>query len=81
MGVGEIDDLSGIGRVSYHFLVSAQDGVKHHLAGSDIDFCPYQFSFERSAINEHQRTFANFCHLLSQTSIAYVFCSLCVCQL
>jgi hypothetical protein len=53
MGVGEIDDLSGIGRVSYHFLVSTQDGVKHHLARSDIGFCAYKFSFERCAISEH----------------------------
>jgi hypothetical protein len=48
--VRKVDDLSGVGRVGYHFLVTAEHGIKDHLSRSDLSFSADQFSFEHSSI-------------------------------
>jgi hypothetical protein len=49
--IRKVDDLSRVGWVSYHFLVTAQHSIKDHLSGSDLNFSADQFSFEHSSIS------------------------------
>ncbi len=55
VGVGEGDDLPGVGGVGEDLLVAAQDGVEHDLAGGHRRRRPHRLALEDGAVGQHQQ--------------------------
>ena len=57
VGVGEGDDLPGVGRVRDHLLVAGEDGVEHHLPGRDPAgrLGPDRLALERRPVGQDQQ--------------------------
>ena len=56
VGVGEGDDLPGVGRIGENLLVAGHHGVEHHLTGSDTArwLGTRHLALEDLAVGEHQ---------------------------
>jgi hypothetical protein len=52
VGIGEIDDLSGVGRIGYDFLVPAQDGVEDYFTCCEINIRSYQLTFKYCPVSK-----------------------------
>jgi hypothetical protein len=61
----EVDDLSGVRRVAYYFLVAAKNSIEDDFSRSDLDFGPNQFAFEDGAICENERSLTNPTHVIT----------------
>jgi len=53
VGIGEGDDLPGIGGVRHDLLVAAEGGVEHDLAPADT-CCTDRLALEDAAVRQHQ---------------------------
>ena len=62
VGIGEGDDLPGVGRIGHHLLVAAHHGVEHHLARGDVGGSSDGLPLEHLSVAQHEQARCGAAH-------------------